>query len=158
MANKLCYSRNLILLRANSTLYLPTNIAVFSCAKTMDIQFDISKQFEKDQKVLSKEDQRRIGISIDRYAATFDPSRSVSNAKIYQIPNTRAPEGLDSSLYVLRATDQLRVILTIEDDPLFDARVVTLLRAVRHDKMERVFNSIAESFFQAFSQGGRSDG
>lgn len=58
------------------------------------------------------------------------------------------PEGLDSSLYVLRASPQIRVILTIEEDPLFDQKIVTLFRVVRHDDMDRAFNSIAESLYQ----------
>ncbi len=60
------------------------------------------------------------------------------------------PEGLESSLYVLRVSPQIRVILTIEADPLFDQKVITLFRVVKHDDMERAFNSIAESLYQQF--------
>ncbi|WP_170181382.1 hypothetical protein [Chlorobaculum thiosulfatiphilum] len=38
--------------------------------------------------------------------------------------------------------------MTIEEDPLFDQKIVTLFRVVKRDHMERAFNSIAESLYQ----------
>lgn len=92
----------------------------------------------------------RVVVAIDKYAATFDSELDVSTQHIYRPHKIKMPEGLESSLYVLRVSPQIRVILTIEADPLFDQKVITLFRVVKHDDMERAFNSIAESLYQQF--------
>lgn len=124
----------------------------------MELQFDITRRFEKDMDRLSKDDQRRVAGSIDRYASAFDVDQGDPTHHIYQPHMSPLPEGFDSSLYVLRATQQIRVILTIENDPLFDRKIVTLIRAVKHDQLARAFDSIAESLYQQLQSGGPSNG
>jgi len=124
----------------------------------MELHFDITRRFEKDLKRLSTEDKRRVTASINMYAATFDVDRGDVSHQIYQPQKIALPEGVDSSLYVLRATQQIRVILTIENDPLFDRKLVTLIRVVKHDELDRAFNSIAESLYQDLRIGRRDNG
>jgi mRNA-degrading endonuclease RelE of RelBE toxin-antitoxin system len=124
----------------------------------MELQFDITRRFEKDLKRLTPKDQDRVAASIDKYASIFDIEHGDPTRHIYQPHKILLPEGLDSSLYVLRATDQIRVVLTIEDDPLFGRKVVTLIRVVKHDDLERAFNSIAEALYQHLHTGGQGNG
>lgn len=124
----------------------------------MELQFDITRHFEKDLGRLSTRDQNRVAASINKYAATFDVERGDSTRHIYQLHRILLPEGLDSSLYVLRATQQIRVILTIEDDPLFGRKLVTLIRVVKHDELDRAFNSITESLYQHLQTGSHGNG
>ncbi|MDQ0042811.1 hypothetical protein [Variovorax boronicumulans] len=120
----------------------------------MDSEFDITKRFGKDIARLPKEDERKIAASIDKYAATLDTSQAAHNQRIYQPKGLLVPRGFDSSIYVLRATQKLRVILTIEDDPLFGRKLITLLRVVKHDELERALASIAESLYQHLRSEG----
>jgi len=99
-------------------------------------------------KKLGAQDKSRVAVAIDRYAATFDTKLDISTQHVYCPHKVVLPEGLDSSLYVLWVSPQLRVILTIEEDPLFEQKIVTLFRAVKHDEIDRAFNSIAESLYQ----------
>lgn len=124
----------------------------------MELQFDTTRRFEKDLKRLSPKDQGRVAASIDKYAAMFDIEQGDPTRHIYQPHKILLPEGLDSSLYVLRATEQIRVILTIEDDPIFGRKIVTLIRVVNHDDLDRAFNSIAESLYQHLQTGSQSNG
>lgn len=124
----------------------------------MEIKFDITRYFEKDLKQLGAEDQSNIAISINRYAATFDIWHGGKSQHIYQPHKILLPNGLDSSLYVLRATDQIRVILAIDEDPLFDQKIVTLIRVVKHDDLDRAFNSIAKSLYQQLHAGDNNHG
>ncbi len=124
----------------------------------MEIKFDITLSFEKDLKKLGAREKDRVVVAIDRYAATFDSALDVSTRHIYRPHKINMPEGLESSLYVLRVSPQIRVILTIEEDPLFDQKIITLFRAVKHDDMERAFNSIAESLYQQFRHGESDNG
>lgn len=114
----------------------------------MEIKFDITRPFEKDLKKIGTKEKSRVVASIDKYAATFDTKFDIPTQHIYRPHKINMPEGLDSSLYVLRASPNIRVILTIEEDPLFDQKVVTLFRVVKHEDMGRAFNSIAESLYQ----------
>ena len=124
----------------------------------MELQFDITRRFGKDLKRLAPKDQDRVAASIDKYASIFDIERGDPTRHIYQPHKILLPDGLDSSLYVLRATDQIRVILTIEDDPLFGRKIVTLIRVIKHDDLDRTFNSIAESLYQKLHTGVQSNG
>lgn len=124
----------------------------------MEVKFDITRPFEKDLKKLGVREKDRVVVAIDRYAATFDSALDVSTQHIYRPHKINMPEGLESSLYVLRVSPQIRVILTIEEDPLFDQKIITLFRVVKHDDMERAFNSIAESLYQQFRPGESDNG
>lgn len=139
---------------ASFTTYVKLNFMT----PPMTLQFDITRRFEKDLKRLTPKDQGRVAESIDKYASIFDTERGDPTRHIYQPHKILLPEGLDSSLYVLRANEQIRVILTIEDDPLFGQKVVTLIRVVKHDDLDRAFNSIAESLYQHLLTGGQNNG
>lgn len=58
--------------------------------------------------------------------------------------------GLASSLYVMRVDPYLRIILTVDRDPLFDQLTITLLQIVRHDdvEVEKAYKSWAKRLYQ----------
>ena len=114
----------------------------------MELQFEISRRFEKDLTRFSTADQRRVAASIDRYGGSFDPETGDPSGHIYRPYKVSLSQGMDSTLYVLRSTPSIRVILTIDDDPLFERKIVTLLRVVKHDEIDRAFRSAAESLYQ----------
>ena len=124
----------------------------------MEIKFDITRPFEKDIKKLGAKDRDRVAASINKYAATFDTKTDAASQQIFRPNKVAISAGLDSSLYVLRVSPQLRVILTIEDDPLFEQKIITLFRVVGHDDMSRAFNSVAESLYQQLRSMEEGDG
>jgi hypothetical protein len=126
----------------------------------VELQFEITRRFEKDLDRLSLADQARVAASIDRYAASFDPEAGDPSGHVYRSREVLLPQGMQSTLYVLRATRDIRAILAIDEDPLFDRKLVTLFRAVKHSEIERAFRSIAESLYQhlSVSQKRRDNG
>jgi hypothetical protein len=58
------------------------------------------------------------------------------------------PNDLSSSLFVFKIDVQLRAILTFEKDPLFNQSIITLLRVVNHDDLDKTFKSVSESLYQ----------
>jgi hypothetical protein len=126
----------------------------------VELQFEITRRFEKDLDRFSTADQARVAASIDRYAASFDPEAGDPSGHIYRPHKLLLPQGMDSTLYVLRATRDIRVILAMDEDPLFDRKLVTLIRAVKRDEMDRAFRSVAESLYQHLrvSQERRDNG
>lgn len=59
-------------------------------------------------------------------------------------------KGLESSLYCLKIPKNLRVILVYDEDPLFEQVLITLIRVVRRDNLERILESIGELLYQYY--------
>ena len=121
----------------------------------MEIIFETTRQFQKDLASFSKEDRNRIAANIDRYGRLVADGGSAPA----HISPQRLPKGTteyDSSLYVLRPTPRIRVILAIDEDPLFNRTVVTLFRAVKHEDYTRALRTIAESIHRQL-YGGRAE-
>lgn len=114
----------------------------------MEIQFDITRLFDKDVSQFPPSDQNQIADSIDQYAATYDTEQGEDTQQIYQPHPIELPNGLESSLYVLKAAPQIRVILAIDNDPIFDRRLITLFRAVKRDELNQAFDSLAKILYQ----------
>jgi hypothetical protein len=122
----------------------------------MEIQFDITRLFDKDISQLPASDQNQIADSIDQYAATYDIERCEDTPHVYQPHPIALPDGLESSLYVLKVAPQIRVILAIDNDPIFDRRLITLFRAVEQDELNQAFDSIAQTLYQTFGSNAPS--
>jgi hypothetical protein len=56
--------------------------------------------------------------------------------------------GFTSSLYSLRAGRDVRIIMAVDDDPIFGQTMVTLFRVVPHAELERSFRSIARMLYR----------
>ncbi|MGZ8249705.1 hypothetical protein, partial [Methylomagnum sp.] len=82
--------------------------------------------------------------------ATFDIERGEDTQQIYQPHPIALPNGLESSLYVLKTDSEIRVILAIDNDPIFDRRLITLFRAVKQDELNQAFDSLAQILYQNF--------
>lgn len=126
----------------------------------MELQFEITRRFEKDLDRLSIADQARVAAGIDRHAGSFDSEAGHPSGHVYRPREVLLPQGMESTLYVLRATRDIRAILAIDDDPLFDRKLVTLLRAVKRNEIERAYRLIAESLYRhlSVSQKHRDNG
>ena len=121
----------------------------------MEIIFETTRQFEKDLASFSQEDRNRITVNIDRYGRLIANGGSAPA----HISPQKLPKGTteyDSSLYVLKPSPRIRVILAIDEDPLFSRKVVTLFRAVKHDDYNRALRMVAESIHRQL-YGGRAE-
>jgi mRNA-degrading endonuclease YafQ of YafQ-DinJ toxin-antitoxin module len=124
----------------------------------IDVRIDIDKKFDKDLKKLTSVEksmiEKKINLIIDLIRAEQSTSQHLS--KIHKF---HFGADMDSSLYVLRVNKDLRIILTSEEDPLFNEHILTLLRVVRHDDLDKTFKGIGESLFQSFlNRGGQENG
>jgi hypothetical protein len=115
----------------------------------MEIRFDITRKFQKEFDKLSADNKKRASSSIDKLTPSFNIEKGDPSGKIYQLKHLPLPKGLDSSLYVLKATKKLRIILTIEDDPIFSEKVITLFRIIGTDELNKAHKSIFESLYQS---------
>jgi len=56
--------------------------------------------------------------------------------------------GFTSSLYSLRVDRDVRIIMTVDDDPVFGQTKVTLFRVVPRGELEHSFRSIARTLYR----------
>ena len=79
----------------------------------------------------------------------------IASDRLQRLPLRSQLNGYESSLYVLKVLEKLSVILTIDEDPIFDQYIVTLFRAVKQDKLNRAYQSVAESLYQELTHTDR---
>ncbi len=76
--------------------------------------------------------------------------RPAFDRKVAQPKAMNLLDGLDSTLSIMKVqgTPRLRVIFTLDDDPLFSRTLFTLLRVIDHDRIDRTYQQIAESLYR----------
>ena len=114
----------------------------------MELLIEISNKFEKDLKKFPSKERNLIVRKINDYCKLFTDSPELFYRKVYKPCNIKLLNNYESTLYVLRINKDIRVILTADEDPLFERFVITLLHVVRRSSLEKTYKSIAESLYQ----------
>jgi len=113
----------------------------------MDVLIESTKKFEKDLKNLTNT-ERSITVKKINDCAALLPNHQFNYRKLRRMPLSSALKGYESSLYTLKVSQKLRVILAVDEDPIFDQFILTLFRVVKWDEIDQVYQSIAESLYQ----------
>ena len=117
----------------------------------MDILIESTKDFEQDLEQFSNTEKFKIIKKLNRYVELLSTNTNLFYKNSTQLRNIRLNENYDSSIYSLRINDKIRIILTIDDDPIFDRTVITLFRAVKPEDAPKAYNSVAETLYQDFT-------
>ncbi|MEA5581513.1 hypothetical protein VB620_09190 [Nodularia harveyana UHCC-0300] len=117
----------------------------------MDILIESTKDFEQDLEQFSNTEKFKIIKKLNRYVELLGIDTKLFYKNSTQLRNIRLNENYDSSIYSLRINQQIRIILTIDDDPIFDRTVITLFRAVKPEDAAKAYNSVAETIYQDFT-------
>ena len=73
-------------------------------------------------------------------------------AKLQRPLAIQLKDGLGASLYSLRVGRDIRIILTIDDDPIFARMLVTLFRVVRRDELTQAYRSTAHLLYRDLTE------
>ena len=114
----------------------------------MDILIESTIVFEQDLSGLEADVNVAVMESVNNYVRLFPDQKQFAYDGLKRLPLRSQLNGYESSLYFLKVSEKLSVILTIDEDPIFDQFIVTLFRAVKHDKLNRAYQSVAESLYQ----------
>lgn len=114
----------------------------------MKVNFQITKSFAKDLKKFGINEQHVISDQINKYGSILTQRRKVRSRQLYQPYQIELTGNLDSSLYVLKVARNIRVILAIDEDPIFDQFLITLLRVVKADEAEQAYMDVSQSLYQ----------
>lgn len=109
----------------------------------MELVIKTTKPFKKDfQKQYTPIEQQQILARIEQYGGFFVKDKASFSRHAYQPCPIHLGEW-ESSLYVMRIGQTLRVLATIDEDPLFDQVIVNLKRIVRTENLERIYRTVA---------------
>jgi len=114
----------------------------------VDILIESTRNFEQDLERLSNEEKAITVKRINDCASLF-PTRKVDvYRKLRRLSLLSGLNGYESSLCTLKVSQKLRVILAVDEDPIFGQVIFTLFRVVEHDDIDTVYRGIAESLYQ----------
>jgi len=105
----------------------------------MELEFDITQSFSDDMANLSEQERGMIINQINLVSASLLNGQTAfkENSSIPYIFNLKF--GLDSSLYVVKADQNNRIILAVDEDPIFDKISLTFFRLVDEADVEKIY-------------------
>lgn len=116
----------------------------------MNIAIESTNKFEKDLSDLTEEKKAKVIAKINYYSSLYTTDKGAVFRHLHPLPLSYNLDGYESSLYILKVTQKLRVILTLDEDPIFDQTIFTLFRVIPASEIERAYKGVAESLYQEF--------
>lgn len=114
----------------------------------MDVLIKSTKRFEKDIDKLSQDEKTTTVKKINDCASLFPTQKVDVYRKLRRIPLSSGLNGYESSLYTLKVSQKLRVILAVDEDPIFGQVIFTLFRIVKRDDLDKAYQGIAKYLYQ----------
>ena len=114
----------------------------------MELAFDITESFNQDMLLLSAAEKKVVKKQINNVSQSLLNGQTAfkENASIPYIFNLKG--GLDSSLFMIRADNDHRIIAAIDDDPIFEKVSLTLFRVVDKNGAEKVYKEVGEDIYK----------
>ncbi len=108
----------------------------------------VTPGFEKDLDKLSQDEKTTTVKKINDCASLFPTQKVDVYRKLRRIPLLSGLNGYESSLYTLKVSQKLRVILAVDEDPIFGQVIFTLFRVVKRDDLDKAYQGIAKCLYQ----------
>ncbi|MDZ8107998.1 MAG: hypothetical protein RM338_20575 [Nostoc sp. DedQUE12a] len=121
----------------------------------MDVLIESTRSFEKDLGNLSEDEKAAVVKKINDCASLFPTQKADVYRKLRRLPLASDINGYESSLYTLKVSQKLRVILAVDEDPIFGQVIFTLFRVVKHDDLDKAYKGVAESLYQGLLHHNR---
>jgi len=114
----------------------------------VDVLIESTRGFEKDIAKLSEDEKAAVIQKINDGASLFPTQKADVYRKLRRLRLPSNLNGYESSLYTLGVSRTLRVIWAVDEDPIFGQVIFTLFRVVKHDDLDKAYQSVAESLYQ----------
>ncbi|MCP4696524.1 MAG: hypothetical protein GY862_06715 [Gammaproteobacteria bacterium] len=115
----------------------------------MELLIESTKTFENDLERLSENEKSAVLDEVNLCASLFQTKKAHFYGKLRRVSLSSDLNGYDSSLYKLKVSQKLRMILTIDEDPIFGKVVFTLFRTVKRDDIDKAYRETADFLYQA---------
>jgi hypothetical protein len=116
--------------------------------RNVDVLIESTRGFEKDLAKLNEDEKATAIQKINDCASLFPTQKADVYRKLRRLRLLSDLNGYESSLYTLRVSQKLRVILAVDEDPIFGQVIFTLFRVVKHDDLDKAYQGVAESLYQ----------
>lgn len=118
--------------------------------------------FRQDIRTLSEKEQNRVMNCITELPESFQKDESAFYAsRLNQLKNIRVGDEYELSLYVLEIDNGINVLLTFDEDPIFEKLHITLYKMVQQNVTD-AYLSVAELLTREleleFDNRGRNSG
>lgn len=116
----------------------------------LELVFNETKAFLEDLKPISKERVAMLATEINDCCQLllYDPAafeRRVEHVR------PQLADWVDASMVVLTVNDEFKVILTVDEDPLFEQLAVTLLRVIELHQLDGAADDLTKSLYGHFT-------
>ncbi|KPQ38289.1 MAG: hypothetical protein HLUCCO16_13235 [Phormidium sp. OSCR] len=118
----------------------------------MKTLIESTRRFEKDLNTLNSHDKDKVIQAINDCAAWVEEQGICPSSMLSELKIPSHVKGYESSLYLLKVTRENRVILSIDDDPIFGQVIFTLFRIFPVDKLQDNLQGLVESMYQDWRQ------
>ncbi len=122
--------------------------AVPTSAEPIAITEQTTPEFRNDLHRLSSEDRTRVAVALRRSYDLLRNNRGGFSARAKRPQAIHLKGGFSSSLYSLGVGRDIRLILAVDEDPVFAQTLVTLFRAVHHNELDRAYRSVASCLYR----------
>lgn len=124
------------------------NCFFFNNFDNMKLEFDITQSFSDDMARLPSGQRKNIADQINLVSQSLlnGQNEFKENSSIPYIFNLK--DNLDSSLYLVKADQDNRMIVSVDEDPVFDKISLTFFRLVDKNKAEEVYKEVGENIYK----------
>lgn len=114
----------------------------------MKLVIESTKKFEEELEAFSETEKLLIIEKMNQYFQMLSADKVSFYRRLDQVKKLRLINQYDSSLYTLKINNKIRLILTIDEDPIYDQTIITLFRVVKISDISKAYDSVAESLYQ----------
>ncbi|MGI0480492.1 hypothetical protein ACN4EE_06845 [Geminocystis sp. CENA526] len=116
----------------------------------MKLVFDSTENFEKEIGYFDDNERLLIVNEINNYFSLLLSNPVKFYSKIEQPLQFKLVNNYDSSLYILPINDQLKLIFTVDEDPIFEQIIITLFRLVKNPDSIKVYQETGDLLYHDF--------
>ncbi len=117
----------------------------------MEIIIESTQRFETNLAQLNQTSKKSVVEQINDCTQQFSKDKMSVYNNLNQLKSLALPNNYQSSLYTLKISPNLRVILTIDEDPIFSQTIFTLFDIVEPQDLEQSHKEIAAYLYRDFT-------
>ncbi|TVU54917.1 MAG: hypothetical protein EA414_04335 [Arthrospira sp. PLM2.Bin9] len=114
----------------------------------MDLVFESTDEFNQDLAKFSQEEQSIILKEVENSIPLLLTNFRLRNRRLHQFCQFPIKNNYGSSLYSFIVNYYLRVILTIDEDPLFNRLSITLFKAIESRHAPTAYRQVGNSIYE----------
>lgn len=118
-------------------------------ASTAALYGIITESFDNDIKKLPEAQQNRIKDEINHVSGSLLNGRSSFMEKASMPYVFSLKGGLDSSLYVVKVDEDKKMVVAVDDDPIFNKVLLTMYRPVDENDAGQIYKEVGEQLYKS---------